>query len=99
MEIRNDRRSVEVKKVSSHYWLRNPGDKVFHSYLIAKSGAHSVCEGGRPLSSLRAMDIPGDRSVCCNDCFLGLYGVDLRAMVVGSMASPVGGFIGLGIGG
>lgn len=81
MEIDNDR--VDVKKVSSHHWLRHPDDNVFHSYLIPKNGAHSVCGGGRPLSHFDAMEIPGDRSACCHACFRGLYGVDLRAAVVG----------------
>lgn len=78
-----DRRGVDVKKVSSHHWLRHPSDKVFHSYLIAKNGAHSICDSGRPLSILAAMDIPGDRSACCHSCFRELYGVDLQAVVVG----------------
>ena len=73
--------SEQINKVSSHYWLRHVDKKLFHAYFIVRNGTHSVCGGAMPISNLESMDIPGDRSPCCNQCFSGLYGVDLRATV------------------
>jgi hypothetical protein len=69
-------RSQKIKMVSSHYWLKHPGEKIFHAFLIAKSGAHSGCGGGLPISNLESMDIPGEHSGCCSECFFWLYGVN-----------------------
>lgn len=72
-------RSEQIKMVSSHTWLTHPGGKSFHAYLSGKSGTHSVCESGTPITNLAKMELPGGRSPCCLLCFCRLYLVDLGA--------------------
>lgn len=65
-----------LSAISTHHWLKHPTQSVFHAYLVRTLGSTSVCGKGNPIQNLSEMDIPGDRSTCCIDCYSKLYGVD-----------------------
>ena len=68
---------LDMKKITTHYWLLQPEGDVFHAYLALRTGQNSVCAEVAPITNLGAMNIPGDRSLCCARCFQGLYGINL----------------------
>lgn len=63
-----------IEQVSSHHWIRHKDQPIFHAYLRIRPGATSVCGQGKPFQSVREMDVPGDRSLCCAQCCEALYG-------------------------
>ena len=70
--------TLQAEKLSSYQWLRHKTDRLFHAYPSGRSGAKSSCGGVQPIHDLREMDIPGQRSGCCGDCFTHLYGINLK---------------------
>lgn len=68
---------VDVRKVLTHYWLLHPEAKRFHAYTSVLVGADSVCGTGHSIVGLKEMNIPGDGSICCINCFDQLYGVGM----------------------
>jgi hypothetical protein len=62
------------RAVVSHHWIRHRTDRVFHAYTTARAGVRSICGEGQPFTSVREVDIPGDRSMCCVNCCLALFG-------------------------
>ena len=63
-----------VANVSSHVLLKHRSESCFHVYLHPRSGTRPLCQVGLAIDDLKSMDIPGDRSPCCNDCSRVLYG-------------------------
>lgn len=62
------------EKIAHIHWVRHKGQAAFHAYASVRPGASSVCGRGEPFTSIREMDIPGDRSMCCQKCCVVLYG-------------------------
>ena len=60
----------------THHWLMRRKDKVFHAYASGRLGQATVCGQGQPIGDLGEMEIPGDRSLCCTNCFLQLFGLN-----------------------
>ena len=69
---------VDISSVSTHHWLKHAEENFFHAYLRRRRGSSSMC-GQSMVGEINAMDIAGDRSTCCNECFAKLYGIDLRS--------------------
>lgn len=63
-----------IARVRSHHWLRHLEQPAYHAYLSIRAGQMSVCGEGRAFESVREMDVPGVRSMCCHKCCLALYG-------------------------
>jgi len=63
-----------IARISSHHWIRHKGQPLFHAYASVRPGTSSFCGEGRPFDSVREMDIPGYRSICCAKCCEALYG-------------------------
>ncbi len=63
---------------SIHEWVRHYSEDgyVFHVYLARTPGTPSVCGAHPVIDNIGEMDIPGDVSVCCLQCFAGLYGLN-----------------------
>lgn len=59
--------------VLTHFWLKHPGEELFHAYLATAPGTSSLCGRSPAITKMADMDIPGDRSVCCIHCFSKLY--------------------------
>lgn len=57
-----------------HYWLKHRIQKSFHAYTSVFDGAVSVCGDDLKIADVNEMDIPGNRSKLCNDCFRAIYG-------------------------
>ena len=64
----------DLSSVLTHYWLKYRDIEYFHAYVDIKRGTAPVCKAYRPIGDLKEMDIPGDRSRCCNACISILYG-------------------------
>lgn len=57
-----------------HQWLKYQDTDQFHAYAELARGTVPVCKGYRPIGDLEQMDLPSDRSRCCNECSRALFG-------------------------
>lgn len=69
---------VMLSGVSIHEWVRHPNidGNVFHAYLARVPGTPSVCGEHPALDMMSEMDIPGNESICCLQCFAKLYSLN-----------------------
>lgn len=65
---------LNYRLISSHVLLKHESETCFHVFANGRPGCPSLCGDGVPISSVRTMDIPGERSPCCNKCSYLLYG-------------------------
>lgn len=68
---------MDFAVVLTHHWLKRIGDLSFHAFESPKLGSRSLCGEWVLLDSIRDLQIPGDRSVCCVSCHVRLYGFPL----------------------
>lgn len=68
----------ELKKVSTHHWLKHKPERVFHAYLSMRPGSNSVCGLSNPIADWQEMDIPGSLSPTCTSCMTELFGFKLH---------------------
>jgi hypothetical protein len=70
--------NLMLNGVSIHEWVRHPevNGSIFHAYLARVPGTPSVCGGHPVINQMSEMDIPGDVSICCVQCFAKLYRLD-----------------------
>lgn len=61
-------------KVLTNFWLKQDSEEYFHAFLQARRGTKSICKKSLEFAGLQEMNIPHERSKCCNTCMDLLYG-------------------------
>lgn len=63
----------DIKKISSHFWLKQESSDSFHAYLNIHDYAVPLCKEDLPLNDFGNVSLPGDLSPCCNKCSFVLF--------------------------
>ena len=71
----------QLMAITTHHWLKHPAESTFHVYQTVRIGTESMCGKGKRIQKFAEMDIPGDRSVCCLNCYSVLYGINTDAIM------------------
>ena len=61
-------------KVLTNFWFKRDEEEVFHAFIQPRLGMQSICRKSQSFGLLDSMNIPHDRSKCCNVCMDSLYG-------------------------